>query len=180
MSDSLWPHGLYSPWNSLVQTTGVGSLSFFQEIFPTQRSNPSLLHCRRILCQLSHKGNPRILERIAYPFTRGSSQPRNQTRIFCLTGGFFTNWSIREVPNSNMPFTKIYLFFNLLPYYNSGIPVAQLVKNLSWMLETWVQSLCWEGKGYPLQYSDLENSIDCIVHGVIKSRTWLKQLSMHA
>ena len=30
-----------------------------------------------------------------------------------------------------------------------------------------------EGKGYPLQYSGLENSMDCIVHGVAKSRTWL-------
>ena len=30
-----------------------------------------------------------------------------------------------------------------------------------------------EGKGYPLQYSGLENSMDCIVHGVTKSRTWL-------
>ena len=30
-----------------------------------------------------------------------------------------------------------------------------------------------EGKGYPLQYSDLENSVDCIVHGVSKSQTQL-------
>ena len=30
-----------------------------------------------------------------------------------------------------------------------------------------------ERKGYPLQYSDLENSMDCIVHGVAKSQTWL-------
>ena len=30
-----------------------------------------------------------------------------------------------------------------------------------------------EGKGYPLQYSGLENSMDCIVHGVAKSRTQL-------
>ena len=30
-----------------------------------------------------------------------------------------------------------------------------------------------EGKGYPLQYSGLENSMDCIVHGVAKSQTWL-------
>ena len=35
MSDSLKPHGLYSPWNSLGQNTGVGSLSLFQGIFPT-------------------------------------------------------------------------------------------------------------------------------------------------
>ena len=30
-----------------------------------------------------------------------------------------------------------------------------------------------EGKGYPLQYSGLENSMDCIVHGVAKSQTQL-------
>ena len=30
-----------------------------------------------------------------------------------------------------------------------------------------------EGTGYPLQYSDLENSMDCVVHGVINSQTWL-------
>ena len=52
---------LYSPWNSLGQNTGVGSLSFLQGIFPTQGSNPGLPHCRRILYQLSHKGSPRIL-----------------------------------------------------------------------------------------------------------------------
>ena len=66
MSTSLQPHGLYSPWNCPGQNTGVGSLSFLQGIFPTQRSNPGLLHCRRILYQLSHKGSPRILEWVAY------------------------------------------------------------------------------------------------------------------
>ena len=35
VSNSLWPHGLYSPWNSSGQNTGVGSLSLFQRIFPT-------------------------------------------------------------------------------------------------------------------------------------------------
>ena len=55
-------------------------------------------------------------------------------------------------------------------------PVAQLVKNVPAMQETWVHSLGWEvpleeGKGYPLQYSGLENSMDCIVHGVAKSQT---------
>ena len=55
VSDSLRPHGLYSPWNSPGQNTGVGSLSLLQGIFPTQGLNPSLLHCRWILYQLSHK-----------------------------------------------------------------------------------------------------------------------------
>ena len=58
MSDSLLPHGLHGPWNSPGQNIGVGSLSFLQGIFPTQGSNPGLLHCRQILYQLSHKGSP--------------------------------------------------------------------------------------------------------------------------
>ena len=59
MSDSLQPHGLYSPWNSPGQNTGMGSFSLLQGIVPTQGSNPGLLHCRWILYQLSHKGRPR-------------------------------------------------------------------------------------------------------------------------
>ena len=61
MSDSLWPHDLYSPWNSPDQNTGVGILSLLQQIFPTQGSNPGLPHCRWILDQLSHQRNPFFL-----------------------------------------------------------------------------------------------------------------------
>ena len=43
----------YTPWNSLGQDTGVGSLSLLQGIFPSQGSNPGLLHRRKILDQLS-------------------------------------------------------------------------------------------------------------------------------
>ena len=96
MSDSLRPLGLYSPWNSLGQNTGMGSLSLLQGIFPTQGSNPGLPHCRQILYQLSHKGSPRILEWVAYHFSRGSSWSRNWTGVFCIAGGFFTNWAMRE------------------------------------------------------------------------------------
>ena len=79
MSDSLRPHGLYSPWNSPAQNTGVCSLSLLQRIFPTQGSNPGLPRCRRILNQLSHKGSPRTLEWVAYLFSSGSSRPRSAT-----------------------------------------------------------------------------------------------------
>ena len=48
MSDSLRPHGLYSPWNSPGQSARVGSLSLLQGILPTQRLNPGLPHCRRM------------------------------------------------------------------------------------------------------------------------------------
>ena len=75
VSNSLWPHGLCS-WNSPGQNTEVGSLSLLQGLFPTQGSNAGLPHCRYILYQLSHKESPRILERVAYPFSSGSSWPR--------------------------------------------------------------------------------------------------------
>ena len=117
-----------SQWNSPGQNTGVGSLSLLQGIFPTQESNPGLLHRRWILYQLSYKGSPkifsaaaaaakslqlcpilcnpidgsppgspvpgilqaRILEWVAMPSSRWSSQPRDRTQVFCIAGGFFT------------------------------------------------------------------------------------------
>ena len=99
VSNSLRPHGLYNPWNSPGQNTEVGSLSLLQGIFPTQGLNPDLLHCRWILYQLSHKGSPRILEWVAYPFSSRSSWPRNWTGVSCTAGGFFTNWAMREAPS---------------------------------------------------------------------------------
>ena len=82
--------------NSLGQTTGVGSLSLLQGVFPTQGSNPGLPQCRQILYQLSHQGSPWILEWVAYPFSSGSSWPRNWTGVSCTAGGFFTNWAMEK------------------------------------------------------------------------------------
>ena len=59
VSNLLWPYGLYSPPGSSIRgifpgkNTGVGSHSLLQGIFPTQGSNPSLLHCKQILYHLS-------------------------------------------------------------------------------------------------------------------------------
>ena len=96
VSNSSWPQGLYSPWNSAGQNTRVGSLSLLQGIFPTQGLKPGLLHCRCILYQLSHKRGPKILGWMAYPFSSKSSQPRNRTGVSCIAGRFFTNRAIRE------------------------------------------------------------------------------------
>ena len=78
VSDSLQLYGLQPtrllcPWNFPGKNIGTGCHFLFQRIFPTQGSNPGLLHCRRIVYQLSHKGSPRILEWVAYPFSSGSS-----------------------------------------------------------------------------------------------------------
>ena len=54
---TLQPHGLYSPWNSPGQNTGVGSISLLQGIFSTQELNPGLLHRRQMIYQLSYEGS---------------------------------------------------------------------------------------------------------------------------
>ena len=65
---------------------------------PNPLSTPGLLHCRQIPYQLSHKGTPIILEWVAYPFSSGSSQPRNRTRVSCIASGFFTRHSLKGRP----------------------------------------------------------------------------------
>ena len=155
MSDSVQPHRrqptrLLCPWDSPGKNTGVSSHSLLQGILPTKGSNPGLPHCRWIPYLLSHQGSPRILEWVDYPFSRRSSQPRNQTGVSCLTGGFFTNWAIREAPEDirNM---------DLIPQLGRSPRV---------------------GNSNPLQYSSLEKSMDrgawrTTVHGVAKGQTWL-------
>ena len=59
VSNSLWPHGLYSPRNPPGQNTGRGG-------------------------------------GIAFPFSRGSSQPRGWTQVSHIAGRFFTSWATRE------------------------------------------------------------------------------------
>ena len=99
VSDSLWLHGLYIPWNSPGRNIGVGCLSLFQGIFPTQGSNPGLLHCRRILHQLRHKGSPGTLL-LAFFFFFFSSK----MKICC--------------PKARCPFTLYSLFRWSLFVYN--------------------------------------------------------------
>ena len=96
MSNSLQTHGLYCPWNSPGQNTGVGHFSLLQGIFPIQWLNPDLPHCGQILYQFNHKESPRMLEWIAQPFSSRSFRPRNWTGVSWIAGGFFTNWAIRE------------------------------------------------------------------------------------
>ena len=76
------PTGSSVHGDSSGKNTGMGCHALLQGIFPTQRLNPGLLHCRQILHHLSCQGSPRILERAAYPFSRESSQPRNRTMVF--------------------------------------------------------------------------------------------------
>ena len=73
------PPGLSVHGASPDKNTGVGCHALLQGIFPIQGLNLGLLHCRRIFY---YQGSPRILKRVAYHFSKGSSQTRNQTG-FC-------------------------------------------------------------------------------------------------
>ena len=73
------PPGSSVHGDSPGKNTGVGCHALLQGIFPIQGLNPVLPHCRRILYRLSHQGSPWMLQWVAYPFSRGSSRPRNRT-----------------------------------------------------------------------------------------------------
>ena len=83
--------------NSPGKNTRMGCHALLQGIFPTQGSNPGLIS-RQILYHLSHQGSPRILEWVAYPFSRGTSWPRSQVKVSCIASRFFTSWATWEAP----------------------------------------------------------------------------------
>ena len=109
------PQIIYNPWNFPGHNTGVGSHSLLQGSSQS-RDQTQVSHIaggcftswatRETLVpnflQLhgQYHGIPqaRILEWVAIPFSRGSSQPRDGIQISCIEGGFFTSWATREAP----------------------------------------------------------------------------------
>ena len=172
MSNSLLPHWLYSPWNSPGWNTGMGSLSLFQGIFPAQELNQGLLHCRQILYQLSYQeicpGNKNCLWVHA---TRSFL-----SCILNLGCMLESPGELKKSPHSQ----------------SAGFPGGVSGKEPTCQCRRWEVDLIpgsgrspGGGHANPLQYSYLENPMDrrawwATVHGVAKSQTWLKWLSMNA
>ena len=125
-------------WNSPGPSTGVGSRSLLQGIFLTQESNWGLLHCRQILYQLSHKGSPRILEWVAYPFSSGSSQNRDLTQklslsLFCLPYPKRTPFLSLKVPLISFVFFLVRNVF-----------IKSIAKHFPTLITVWVISFHWK------------------------------------
>ena len=79
VSNSLRPHGLYSPWNSPAQNTGEGSHSLLQGIFQTQGLNSGLPCCGRILYQMNHQGSYSAIS-----FLNASSLPKSREKEYII------------------------------------------------------------------------------------------------
>ena len=81
--------------DSTDKNTGMGCQALLQGIFPTQGSTRSpTLQVNSLPAEPPGKSkNTRVA---AYPFSRGSSWPRNQTGVSCIAGGFFISWATRE------------------------------------------------------------------------------------
>ena len=98
---------LYHLWNSLCQNTGVVSLSLLQGIFPTQGSNPGLLHWRQILYQLNYKGRPIHPE---------ESRIERDTCIPMFIASLFTRaspWKQSRCSSADEKMRKLWLLFSV-------------------------------------------------------------------
>ena len=104
MSNSLRPHGLqHARPPCITNSRSLPKLMSTESVMPSNH----LILCRPVL--LLTLCNPmdyivhgilqaRMLERVAVPFSRRSSQTRDQSHVSRIAGGFFTSWAIREAP----------------------------------------------------------------------------------
>ena len=92
---SLWSHRVGHDWSDLAAAAaglqGQGSES---EVKVKLLSRVRL--CDPVDYTVHGILQARILEWVAFPFSRGSSQPRAQTQVSHIAGGFFTSWATRE------------------------------------------------------------------------------------
>ena len=156
MSDSVWPHRwqpirLRRPWNSPGKNTGVDCYFLLQcmkvksesEVTQSCLTLSNLMDCSLPGSSIHGILQARVLEWVAIAFS-----PVLYSRsllITCFIVGF--------------------------PCGSAGKESTCNVGDLGSIPRLGRSSR--EGQGYTLQYSGLENSMDCIVHGVTKNQTWL-------
>ena len=138
--------------------------------------------CDPMDCVVHEILQARILEWVAFPFSRGSSQPRDRTQVSRIAGGFFTNWAMRESTvkkRSEVLYLSVYQRYGTIKDRVSPDLYIQVTWFVPMNTEVWnccLKSLLpsekrgWiermiltcirEGNGTPLQDSCLENPMD--------------------
>ena len=168
MSDSFWPHGLQSPCNSPGQNTGVAA-------FPFSRGS-SQLRDRTQVSWLQADSSP------AEP--QGKPKNTGMGSLSLLQGVFLTRESNGGLlpteplgklggPGSFPCLCSHSVLFIFVGFLDSSVGKESACNAGDPGSISGSGRSPGEGKGYPLQYSGLENSMDCIVHGVTKSWTGL-------
>ena len=145
--DSLPAEPLGNPKN-----IGMGSLSLFKWIFPTQESNPGL---------------SRILAWVAHLFSRVSSLLRDWTRISCIVGGYFTSWDTRETPNLSLKAVLRITFLLLFSLRSKSTYHLDKTSLASWVGFTFPS---WTDLGEALTFSLRNNA---------NSQSWKHPQSCH-
>ena len=187
--DSLWPHRLYNPWNSLGQNTAVGSLSLFQGIFPTQVSNPDLLLCGLILYQLSHKGSPQliinfqVLDLVGFPGCASGKETTCQARRLKRCG--FNHW-VREIPcrRAQQP-TAVFLPWeshgqrSLVGYIQGSQRTRHDWSNLANVhaLDFIVNDHYYLNNYLAVYWTDLNHDVQALAFVVVVCCLWIMQIS---
>ena len=108
----------------------------------------------------------RILEWVAFPFSRGSFQPRNRTQVSHIAGGFFTRWATREAQNIGVG--SLSLLQGIFPTLECGRPG----------FNSCVGKIPWRRKRLPTPVFWPRDSMDCIVHWGCKELDTTERLSL--
>ena len=105
----------------------------------------------------------KILEWVAIPFSRGSSQPRSQTQVSHLAGGFFTSWATREA-HGNTQTSDLRMFICSPVYHGEKLKTTSCPKTRYWLEREVAQSCLtlWDPVDYSLPGSS--------VYGIFQAR----------
>ena len=126
----LWPHGLqptrlFCPWDFPGKDTGVGCHFLLQGIFPTQGSNPGLLHWRQIPYRLSYKIQNKYKKILLYELLYNIKEGRG-CQSFSHVQFFVTPWTTR--------LTCRQILYRVSHQGNHPLPL--LGTSLNWFYET--------------------------------------------
>ena len=128
-----------------------------------------------------------LLEWVAFPFSRGSSQPRDLTQVSCVAGGFFTSWATREAQEYTEELYKKDLHD---PDNHDGV-ITHLKPDIlecevKWALESITVNKASGGDGIPVElFQILEDDAVKVLHSICqhwKIQQWplLKKISFHS
>ena len=159
VSDSLWPYGLqparlHCPWNSLGQNTGMGSCSLLQGNFLTQESNQCLLHCRRILYQLSYPGSGHTCTH-THAHTHAHTHTHTHTRRmeYCMCCCYLVTAAAAAAKSLQSCLTLCDPIDGLQP--GSPVPGTLQARTLEWVAMSFSNAWKWKVKVKSLSHVQL-------------------------